>query len=366
MDRPVSAPLRVGLIGVGWGALVQAPAFHGVDGYELVGVCARRQERAEAAAKALEVDLAVSDWESFVRRDDIDVVSVASPAELHHDMTLAALAAGKHVLCEKPLAASARDAEAMCAAAEASGAATAICFELRYQRDRDTVRGLVDDGVVGHPYFVRMSQSAHYWHPSRPLQALWMYDVEAGGGYLANMVVHDIDWVCSMFGDPVEVCADVRASLPERERAGEPPLPVTADDTDVLVLRMASGALAVLTSSVVGVHTAGYRLDIFGEAGTIIAERSRTGAVIRAGRASDPGLAETALTTREPGGLADLPPGRGSSNAIRAMGLLLESWLPAFSGEATGVPSFVDGLRAQRVIDAARQSSAGAGWVRLS
>jgi predicted dehydrogenase len=253
----------------------------------------------------------------------------------------------------------------MCKAAADSGAATAICFELRYQRDRDTVRDLVDDGVVGRPYFVRMGQSAHYWHPTRPLQALWMYDAAAGGGYLANMVVHDIDWMCSMFGDPLEVCADVRTSISERERPGEPPLPITADDTDVLVLRMASGALVVLTSSVVGVHTAGYRVDIFGEGGTIIAEGSRTGAVIRAGRAEDPGLSETPLTTREPGGLADLPPERGSSNAIRAMGLLLENWLPAFSGQPTSVPSFTDGLRAQRVIDAARESSAGAGWVRL-
>jgi predicted dehydrogenase len=361
----VTQPLRVGLVGVGWGALVQGPAFRAVDGYELAAVCARRQERADEAARRLGVTDATSDWESFVRRDDLDVISVATPAELHRDMTLAALSAGKHVLCEKPLAATAADAEAMCRAADEAGRSTAICFELRWQPVRVTVSDLVQQGVVGTPYFVRMAQSAHYWHPSRPLQALWMYDADAGGGYLANMVVHDIDWVCSLFGDPVAVCADVRTSVPVRDLPDGGRLDVTADDTTALLLRLDSGALAVLTTSVVGVHTSGYRFEAFGANGTVLAEAGRAEGTVRAGQVGSDGLAEQPLTAPVAERLRDLP-ASGSSAAIRAMAALLQEWLPAFTRATTRAPSFRDGLRAQRVIEAARRSSAGDGWVPVA
>lgn len=360
-----TAPLRVGIVGTGWGALVHAPAFRAVDGYELVAICARRQERAEQAARRLGLFEASSDWASFVQRDDLDIISVATPSGLHHDMTLAALAAGKHVLCEKPLAATVADAEEMCRVAEEAERVTAVCFELRWRRERYTVGELVRNGVVGQPYFVRLSQSWPYWHPTRPLQALWMYDLAAGGGYLANLVVHDVDWVCSLFGDPVEVCADVRTCVPVRQQPDRTALTVTADDTSAILLRLSTGALAVLSASTAGVHTGGYRFEAFGAAGTVLAEGRRTGASVDAGRA-DEKLTEWPLSPREPAGLTHLPPGRGSSQAIRAMGLMLEDWLPAFSSRPSSAPTFAEGLRAQRVIDAARQSSAGAGWVSLS
>src|SRR5271154_5777705 len=96
--------LRVGLIGVGWGALVHAPAFAAVDGYELVALCSTRPESVAAAGERLGIDDTSTDWADFVRRDDLDLISVSAPVPHHHDMFLAALDAGKHVLCEKPLA----------------------------------------------------------------------------------------------------------------------------------------------------------------------------------------------------------------------------------------------------------------------
>ena len=132
---------------------------------------------------------------------------------------------------------------------------------------------------------MRLSQSASYWHPSRKLQALWMYDVDAGGGYLNGLLSHDIDFVCSLFGRPVAVCAEVRTSVPTRPLPDGGTLDVTADDTSALLLRLDSGALAVITASVVGVHTAGAHLDVFGEHGSIVgALGARAGRVRTAGR----------------------------------------------------------------------------------
>src|ERR1700749_3365911 len=96
--------LRVGIIGVGWGAHVQVPGFRAAKGFEPVALCARTPERLERVAGKLGIEQTSTDWQFFFSPDEPDVISVATPTVLHHEMTIAALAAGKPVLCEKPLA----------------------------------------------------------------------------------------------------------------------------------------------------------------------------------------------------------------------------------------------------------------------
>src|SRR5215207_9565303 len=121
--------LRVGVIGVGWGSHVQVPGFRAADGYEPVALCARNPERLQRVAGKVGIADTSTDWETFVSRDDLDVISIATPTVLHHEMTLAALETGKAVLCEKPLAADLDSARDMVRAAEKSGRPTACCFE---------------------------------------------------------------------------------------------------------------------------------------------------------------------------------------------------------------------------------------------
>src|SRR5215216_455653 len=166
--------LRVGIVGVGWGTVVHLPAYRAAAGFEVLGLCGRTATKLERLQTEQSVASISTDWEEFVRRDDLDVISVAAPVSLHHPITLAALDAGKHVLCEKPLALTVEQCREMTDAAERSGRATATCFELRWLPDRSRVRQLVRDGTIGDPYFVRLSQSGSYWHPTRKLQELWM------------------------------------------------------------------------------------------------------------------------------------------------------------------------------------------------
>jgi predicted dehydrogenase len=360
----MTAALRVGIIGTGWGSLVHGPAYRVVDGYDLVAICARNPERLATAAGALGVRDTATDWESFVCRDDLDVISIAAPVELHHAMTLAALAAGKHVLCEKPLALTAAQAEEMVKAAESSGRVTATCFELRWAPDRLPIWDLVRHGYLGTAYFSRLVQSASYWHPSHKPQSAWMYDLAQGGGYLAGMLSHDIDWVCAMFGEPVEVCADVHTTIPRIVLADGAEMQVTADDTTTLILRLATGARAEISASVVGAHTAGWRFEAFGADGTVVSAGGRREAEIRIAKVPDDGLRPWNGPGREPITRPELP-ARGARTMILGMALMLEDWLPAFSGAPSPAPTFRDGWRVQAVIEAARASSAGAGWVPI-
>jgi predicted dehydrogenase len=356
--------IRVGIVGVGWGAHVQAPAYRAADGYELVALCARTPERLGKAAGRLGIDDTSTDWQSFVTRDDLDLISVATPTTLHHEISVAALDAGKAVLCEKPLATGPDQAREMMKAAEASGRPTGCCFENRWNPEWLAITDRVREGLLGTPYFARVGRSASYWRPERPLQSAWMYDRTQGGGYLAGMLVHDLDYLCTLLGKPAAVCADVRSSIPTRELPDGGQLQVTADDTSALLMRMESGALAVLSVSTIGAHADHFRLELFGADGTVVGNGTLRHTEYQAGAAADDGLAPLPHSDRAPAAPEHLPSGL-AGHGSRAMALMLEDWLPAFDGRPTPIPTFGDGLLSLAIIDAAHRSSEGGGWVAV-
>ena len=370
--------LRVGVIGVGWGSMVQVPAFRAAGGYEVAALCSRRAERAAEAGARLGIEDVSTDWERFIRRPDLDVISVCTPTDLHREQVLGAISAGKHVLCEKPVALDSSQAAEMADAAEAAGVATAVCFENRWGREKLAVWRQVSEGLLGSPYFARVAIAADYFHPVRPLMSEWMYRLADGGGYLLGMASHDIDYLYCLFGMPEAVCADVRTTVPARTRADGSTFAADADDTASLLLRWSSGMRALISLTTVGLHTGSrYRFEAFGSEGTAEIDGTVFGGTVRAGRAGEDGLRELALSDAAVGDPSAIPATGRRSAPIRALALMLEQWLPSVRGLATAgaagsrsglapsVPTLRDGLVVQRVIDAARRSSDGAGWVSL-
>src|SRR3984957_10884988 len=157
--------LRVGIIGVGWGSMVQVPAFRAAGGYEGAALCSRRADRVAAAGVRLGGEDESIDWERFVSRPYLDIMSVCTPTDLHGEQVLAAIGAGKHVLCEKPVALDSGQAAEMADAADAAGVATAVCFENRWGREKLAVWRQIGDGLLGSPYFARVAIAAGYFHP---------------------------------------------------------------------------------------------------------------------------------------------------------------------------------------------------------
>jgi predicted dehydrogenase len=369
----MSDQLRVGIIGVGWGSMVQVPAFRAAGGYEVAALCSQRAERVAEAGRRWGIEDVTTDWRRFVRRPDLDVISVCTPTRLHHEQVLAAARAGKHVLCEKPVALTADQAGQMADVADAAGVATAVCFENRWSREKLPAWQQVSDGLLGDPYFARVSIAADYWHPSRPTQSEWMYRLADGGGYLLGLASHDIDYLCCLFGPPAAVCADVSTTIPLRARPDGSTFEADADDTVSLVLRMRSGVRATLSLCTLGLHTGSrYRFEAFGSDGSLEIDGTLFGGTVRAGRLGAEAWRELPGSDRTAGGDAAAIPASGRRAApIRSLALMLEDWLPALrgapvrGGQAPGVPTLRDGLVVQQVIDAARRSSAGEGWVAL-
>jgi predicted dehydrogenase len=255
----------------------------------------------------------------------------------------------------------------MVEAAETAGVCHAVCFENRWEPARLRMWEIVREGDLGQPYLALARSGADFWHPSRTLQSEWMYQQGHGGGYLMGMGSHDIDFVCALFGEPEAVCADVRTSVRERRRDDGSTLVVDADDTSALLMRMQNGMLAAITTTAIALQQNFRAFEAFGSAGSLVMDGLLMGEEpvgIRRGRLGQTGLSPEEVSSRMPRSGSEIPK-RRAAGAIRSLALMLEDWLPAFSGQRTLAPTLHDGHRVQQVIDAARRSSDGAGWVKL-
>lgn len=359
--------VRVGIVGVGWGVHVQVPAFRAVPEFEVVALCSRTPAGVEKAGSRTGITDLSTDWSSFVRRPDLDVISIATPTAAHYDQVLAAIDAGKQVLCEKPLALTDDDARAMLARAQDKGVAHAVCFEDRWSPEKHAAHDLIASGYLGSPYSARVSARVDYWHPAHALQSEWMYRRSDGGGYLLGLGAHDLDYLCWLFGEPSEVCADVRTTVPARQRPEGTVFEVDADDTASLLIRFTSGVVATLSITAMSLHSqAAYHLDATGSDGAISLSGSLFERTLRGATVDDAGMTAIAGSSRVPRSGALGFDGGARHGAARQLALLLEDWLPAFDGKPTpGVPNLEDGLRVQRLVTAARESSAGRGWVAV-
>jgi predicted dehydrogenase len=354
----VSQPLRVAVIGTGWATRVHVPAFRAVDGFEVVALCARDAGRVEQRAAALDIPSWSTDWRSLVASPEIDVVSLGTPVGVHREMVVGALDAGKHVLCEKPLAPTLADARAMSRAAASSAVQATVCFEYRWSEEHVAVADLVRSGALGSIAYVAITRIGSYARGDRPPQPEWMHRRVEGGGYLANALSHDIDFVLDVFGPVDGVCADVRTVVQERVIADGSTIPVDADDTSTLLLRLRGGGLAVLSSTFVAIGE-GYSLDVVGSDGSVsvrVLDGQRQSVVHRDGATSP--LDETPRGLR-----SGVVPTGALADPTRWTALLLESWLPALGGGTADVPTVADATAVQAVIDAAWRSSEGAGWL---
>jgi predicted dehydrogenase len=333
------ATVRVGLIGTGFGGTVQAPGFTCVDGAEVVAVASGRMERARAVAAEFGIAHAFDDYRTMLREVELDLVSITTPPGLHHEMTLAALGAGAHVLCEKPMARNVAEAKEMLAAAEQAGRVHAIDYEFRYVPARTGMKRLIDAGEVGTPFFVRIADLSI--GPERPP---WWYDAEQGGGLFQAIGTHYVDAVRWWIGPFARVTADVRPIVPEhRWLDGSGSVPVTSDDTSLIAFVLENGVHGRIDLSAVA-HGGVRRIEVYGTAGTLVVEgtmlyRSHNGELVRVppedwdqGRLDDPRI----------GPFVEL--------AQRVVDRIQRKAAAPFA-------TFADGLEVQRVMDAIHRSS---------
>ena len=192
--------LRVGVVGVGFVTIVQIPGFQ-AENIEVVAVCSRRIERAQEAAQQIGIPHAYSDYQDMLRLEGLDAVSIVTPPALHHSMAIAALEAGKHVLCEKPFALNKNQAWEMYDLSQRTGLTSMITHEFRWAPQRAYIKELLDQGYLGR---LNLAGLRLFFGPRdavRARPATWALDADLGGGFLYALGSHYIDALRHWFGE---------------------------------------------------------------------------------------------------------------------------------------------------------------------
>jgi len=200
--------VRVAVLGAGKAGFLFAKAVNASRAGHLRTLVAATQEEADAVARNLQqVDQATSDWRSVLDDDQVDAVFVATPTYLHAEMTVAVAAAGKHVLCDKPLCLSTGEADSMLAACEAAGVLFMVGFVERFNPAFRVLKERIRTGRIGRPVMV----SSRRAHP--PRKGSWIMDDRKSGGAFLHTGCHNIDLVQWLFDSPVvSIMADQKES----------------------------------------------------------------------------------------------------------------------------------------------------------
>ena len=164
--------LRVGVLGAGaWASFAHLPGFTRDPRCEVVAIADPQRDLADAAAQRFGIPDVYTDHQSLIGRDDLDIVDVCTPSATHFDLAWAALEAGKHVLCEKPVAFDFRDTLRAAELARRQGAEDQAGFTFRYSPAMRYMRELVDQGFIGEPYiFNGYEQNSQWIDPQTPLR----------------------------------------------------------------------------------------------------------------------------------------------------------------------------------------------------
>ncbi|MFN7979117.1 MAG: Gfo/Idh/MocA family oxidoreductase [Vicinamibacterales bacterium] len=354
--------MQIGIIGASFAKAAYLPAFRHVPGADVVAIASARRASAEAAAREFGVPHAYDDWRAMLDAHRLDLVCIATPTVQHAPQALAALAAGAHVLCEKPTAMDAAEAAAMLVAAEAAGRLHMIDHELRFNPNRARIASLIAAGDLGEVRHVVITNIGPSWNDpaSRPKGDWWSL-AEHGGGRLGANGSHQVDLLRWWLGEVAWVTGAAPVVVPDRvDKASGERWTATADDVAYFTAEMAGGAVAQVFLSGVAAHNMNNVTQIFGSKGTIRLHNDDERLwFARAGGSFDD-ITETDAN-------ASLPGVNGGIWNVSVVAALRE--LCAAIREARPLArgaTFADGLANQRVLDAVRQSGAQRRWVAVT
>ena len=192
--------MRVGIVGAGFMGTTHAAGWAETPA-QIVGFTAETNTEASKLAAQYKASVYASLDEML---PDVDVVDICSPTHLHHEMALKAAAAGKHVVCEKPLARTTAQAQETVAACEQAGVQLLVAHVVRFFPEYALAHAAVEEGQIGKPGVIRLHRGSY--RPKKPA-GNWFLDEEKSGGILMDLMIHDYDYACWVAGDVESVSA---------------------------------------------------------------------------------------------------------------------------------------------------------------
>lgn len=355
--EPPVEPVRVGVIGTGFAATLHLTALRALPETQAVSVCSRRPERALAAALDHGVPNHTTDYRELVNDPEVEAVIIATPPHLHHAMVLATLEAGKHVLCEKPLARNLAEARDMVRIVDRVGVVAMVNHQLRFVPLRARIKHLIETDFLGEPHAAtvvvhRSSLNDPY---DRPFG--WLMEQEKAGGMLGATGPHHIDALRWWFGEVKAVAGAMATMVPRRRLPDSSTMArVDADDNYAVLLRFANGAIGSIHVTATAAFEGDEEITLSGSRGTLRIREDR----LFGGQVGEQALTEMTLGEEHD----DLPD--FNHYLTRPTALLQRSWVRAIRRGEPISTSFADGVKVQELLDAVARSSQQGRWIDTS
>ena len=361
--------IGIGLIGTGFMGKAHAIAWAnagrimgGLPPVRLELLCDTPDDKARAMADQFGFARATDDWRMLIADPSVDVVSITTPNGLHRDMAIAALKAGKHVWCEKPMALTLADAEAMADTARAAGRATLLGYNyIRNPAFQHAVR-LIEADCIGRPVHFRGWADEDY--QADPDQA-WTWrarKADAGLGALGDLGCHLVSMMLALMGPLESLIADVQTIHQTRPVGDGTSARVENEDTATAILRFASGAQGSISTSR-SAWGRKNRLDfeVHGTKGMIAFAQERMNELqlyVNEGGAAEAGF-RTILTSPAHPPFGSFVPAPGHQLGFNDLKTIEASELiAALSGGPPAWPDFTEGLRIERIIHGIAEAAA--------
>ncbi len=373
----MTAPNRIGigLIGCGFIGKVHAlayraaPAVFGAATPRLAMLADVDAATAAAAAESLGFARSTGDWRELVADPEVDVVDITTPNHLHEEMALAAVAAGKAVYCEKPLAPTAEGAARMAEAAAAAGVRTMVGFNYLKNPITALAKEIIEGGEIGEVFGYRGWHFEDYMHDPHTLVNAWRLDPATGDGVTSDLGSHAISMARYLVGDIAEVSAQRTTVVRTREVDGRP-REVAVPDTVSALVRFAGGATGTVEASWMAAgrkHT--IAAEVWGTGGSLAFDFERLNElrVYRSGQLAGREGYTTILAGPSHPDFAAFVPAPGHQLGFNDLKTIeVRDLLAGLQPDAAPPwPDFAEGVAVQQVVDAIVRSDQERTWVAV-
>lgn len=346
----------VGIIGTGFARKVQIPSFLECENARIISVASGSIGNAGSTAREFQIPHFTADWRETVSHPDVDLVCITTPPDLHLQMTRFAIGHKKHILCEKPMAMDVAEAEEMTGWAKGSGLLALIDHELRFQPGRQKAFEMIREGVIGKIRHAKYNfRAPHRGDPNIPWN--WWSDVSQGGGALGAIASHVIDSFLWFLGTGISsVSCQLQTHIKQRRTGSGDLREVTSDDESNMLLRFANGEFTEECTGLVSVSMTEApryqnRIEFFGSEGAIRVDHRGELFIAKNG---ETGWTEIEVDLGNAvGGVHDT----GFSRGFMAFAPGIVEAIREGRTHIDQAATFEDGLKVQRVLDAARESN---------
>jgi predicted dehydrogenase len=381
--------VNVGLIGYKFMGKAHSNAYKSVGMFfplqnriVMKAICGRDPEGVKKAAESWGWESYETDWKKLIKRSDIDVIDVSTPGNLHKEMAVAAARAGKHVVCEKPLANSLSEAREMVKAVDKAGVKNMVFYNYRRVPAVSFARQMIREGKLGDIYHFRAAYLQD-WIVDPEFPLVWRLDKKtAGSGALGDIGAHIIDLSLFLVGEIAEVVGDMKTFVKKRpllesgsaffatRKSGPPQLgTVTVDDAALFIARFKNGAMGSFeaTRFATGRKNAN-QFEIYGSRGSLafnLESLNELHHYSKGDAATEQGFKKILVTEAgHPYLKAWWPPGHiiGYEHTFTNA---LSDFFRALEKDESISPDFREGARVQAVLEAVEKSVKRGKWVKV-